>query len=106
MRVRPAIWVGAMLFLVAMTVASMSGRESNDPPAAEDQSVLTVQVTTPQVREWRDEILAHGSIAAWHEATVGAELDGLRLIDVRVDVGSRVAAGDLLARFDPTPIEA
>jgi HlyD family secretion protein len=106
MRVRPAIWVGAMLFLLATTIASMAARESNDAPAAAEQSVLTVQVTTPQVREWRDEVLANGSIVAWHEAVVGAELGGLRLIDVRVDVGSRVAAGDLLARFDTASVEA
>jgi RND family efflux transporter MFP subunit len=106
MRVRPQILVGAMLFLLATTLASMGARESNDAPAAEEQSVLTVQVTTPQVREWRDEVLANGSIVAWHEAVVGTELGGLRLTDVRVDVGSRVAAGDLLARFDTAPVAA
>lgn len=107
MRVRPAIWVGAMLFLLATTIASMSIRDNNDDaPAATDQSVLTVQVTKPQEREWRDEVLANGSIVAWHEAVIGAELGGLRLIDVRADVGSRVAAGDLLARFDTAPVAA
>ena len=106
MRVRPAIWVGAMLFLLATTIASMGVRDDNAAPAATEQSVLTVQVTTPLVREWRDEVLANGSIVAWHEAVVGAELGGLRLVEVRADVGSRVAAGDLLARFDTAPVEA
>lgn len=95
-----------MLFLVAIAVASTGGRGSSDAPVAREQSVLTVQVTTPREREWRDEVLAHGSIVPWHEAVIGAEASDLRLIDVRVDVGSRVAAGELLARFDPAPIEA
>lgn len=95
-----------MFFLLATAVASMGSRDDSSTPAAEEQSVLTVEVTTPRERTWRDEVLAHGSILAWHEAVIGAELGGLRLIDVRADVGSRVSAGDLLARFDPAPIEA
>src|SRR5512134_1298169 len=106
MRVRPAIWMGVMLFLLATAIGSMGVRDTSGAPAVNEQSVLTVKVTTPREREWRDEVLAHGSIVAWHEAVIGAELGDLRLIDVRVDVGSRVSAGDLLARFDPAPVEA
>ncbi|HEY0686872.1 MAG TPA: efflux RND transporter periplasmic adaptor subunit [Steroidobacter sp.] len=108
MRVRSAVWFGAASMLVAAIVAfaSIGVDQTDDPEATGEQTVLTVQTTMPQLREWRDEVVAHGSIVAWHEATIGAELGGLRLIDVRVDVGSRVVAGDLLARFDPAPIEA
>jgi HlyD family secretion protein len=95
-----------MLFLLATTIGSMGVRDNSDAPAAKEQSVLTVQVTTPREREWRDEVFGHGSIVAWHEAVIGAELGGLRLIDVRADVGSRVSTGDLLARFDSAPVEA
>lgn len=107
MRVRLAIWAGAALVVLstAIAIASINSGHSIDTTVTQ-QSVLTVQVTTPRVREWRDDILAHGSIAAWHEAAIGAELGGLRLIDVRVDVGIRVAAGELIARFDPEPIQA
>ncbi len=108
MRVHPAIWIGAMFFLLGTAIASIGGRETSDAPtpAAEEQSVLTVHVTSPRERQWRDEVRAHGSIAAWHEAVIGTELGGLRMIEVRVDIGSRVDAGELLARFDPAPVEA
>lgn len=106
MRARFGIWLGVASALVAATVAAAFVVRPEEAKALEEQPVLTVQVATPQLREWRDEIFAHGSIAAWHEATIGAELDGLRLIDIRVDVGSVVAAGELLARFDPAPVEA
>ena len=108
MRIRPAIWVGAASLLIATTVAiiCIGTGEADDAEVPGEQTVLTVQATTPHLREWRDEVVAHGNIAAWHEAVIGAELGGLRLIEVRVDVGSRVAAGELLARFDPAPIEA
>ena len=96
---------GSALVTMAVVVAIASDGTDAAAPAQE-QSVLTVQVITPRVREWRDDVLAHGSVVAWHEAAIGAELDGLRLIEVRADVGSRVAAGDLLARFDPAPVQA
>jgi len=107
MRSRLAIWSGAgvVVMVAAIAFASINSGKPDDA-AATEQSVLTVKVTTPSVREWRDDILAHGSIAAWHEAAIGAELGGLRLIDVRADVGSRVVAGELLALFDPAPIQA
>lgn len=103
---RPAIYIGVASVLVAAIVMMTRPGEAEDTEPAADQSVLTVQTISPQLAEWRDEVVAHGSIVAWHEATIGTELGGLRLIDVRVDVGSRVTAGELLARFDPAPIEA
>lgn len=108
MRVRPAICLGAASVLIAaiVVIAAMGDGAAEDATTAPGPTVLTVQTTTPHLKEWSDEVVAHGSIAAWHEAIIGAEPGGLRLIDVRVDVGSRVVAGDLLARFDPTPIEA
>ena len=107
MRVPPPIWLGATVLTSAIAaMASMGTDQADDAAAVGEQPVLSVQVITPRSREWRDEVLAHGSIVAWHEASVGAELGGLRLIDVRVDVGSRVAAGDVLARFDRAPVEA
>ena len=62
-----------MLFLLATTIGSMGVRDNSDAPVAKEQSVLTVQVTTPREKEWRDEVFGHGSIVAWHEAVIGAE---------------------------------
>lgn len=63
-----------MLFLLARTIASMGAREGNNAPAAAMPPVLTVQVTTPQARQRREEILANGSIVAWHDGVAEAEL--------------------------------
>lgn len=106
MRMRPAIYVGVASAMIAAIVVITGAGEAEDAEPAADQSVLTVQTTSPQLAQWQDEVVAHGSIVPWHEATIGTEIGGLRLIEVRVDVGSRVQAGELLARFDPAPIEA
>ena len=58
---------------------------------------LTVTVTTPQPARWPQVVAANGNIAAWQEASIGAEAQGLRLTDVRVNIGDRVKRGQVLA---------
>ena len=38
-------------------------------------------------------LAANGNVAAWQEASIGAESNGLRLTEVRVNVGDSVKAG-------------
>jgi HlyD family secretion protein len=42
-------------------------------------------------------ISANGNLAAWQEAIIGAEANGLKITEVRVNVGDRVQRGDVLA---------
>jgi len=63
------------------------------------KSSLTVTTVKPEVRVWSERVTASGSVTAWQEAIIGAEIGGLRLADVLVNVGDRVKKGELLARF-------
>lgn len=67
---------------------------------------LTVNLVTPQTQEWSAQITANGSIAAWQEAIIGAEIGGLRLDEVAVNVGDRVKRGQVLARMQRDVVEA
>jgi RND family efflux transporter MFP subunit len=67
---------------------------------------LTVTLEQPQTMTWPQVLQAHGSIAAWQEAQVGAELQGLKLVDVRVNVGDSVRRGDLLALLQSDTLRA
>ncbi len=51
-------------------------------------------------------IEATGAIEPWQEAVIGAQLSGLRLIEVRANVGDQVKRGQLLARFDAEMLDA
>jgi HlyD family secretion protein len=62
---------------------------------------LVVNVATPTRGELAERLGANGSIAAWQEASVGAEIAGLRLAEVLVDVGDR--PGPRWPRRRPTP---
>lgn len=72
-----------------------------DPGTASNRPVaLTVALVTPEPVKWADEISASGAISAWQEAVVSAEVSGLRLREINVDVGDQVTRGQVLARFD------
>jgi HlyD family secretion protein len=47
-----------------------------------------------------------GTLAAREEVLVGAEVDGLRIVTIAVDVGDRVTAGQVLARLDHAQLDA
>jgi RND family efflux transporter MFP subunit len=69
------------------------GTAQNAKPA------LTVTVVQPQPAQLAQVVSASGSIAAWQEASVGAEANGWRLAEVHVNVGDRVRRGQVLATF-------
>jgi RND family efflux transporter MFP subunit len=51
-------------------------------------------------------VQANGNIAAWQEASVGTEVNGLRLADVKVNVGDVVRKGQVLATFASAQVGA
>ena len=74
--------------------------------AAQPRPALTVRVAAPAPAELNVTLAANGNIAAWQEAIVGSESAGLRLSEVRVNVGDTVKRGQVLARFAPETIDA
>ena len=67
---------------------------------------LTVTTVRPQLGRLPIQLRANGNIAAWQEASIGAEANGLRLAELRVSIGDVVKAGQLLAIFDATSVQA
>jgi HlyD family secretion protein len=67
------------------------------PEAA--KPAMTVTVARPVQDALAMQLQANGSIGAWQEASVGAEVPGLRLAAVLVNVGDTVRKGQVLARF-------
>ncbi len=70
------------------------------------KAALTVTVTQPQRSLLATAVSANGNIAAWQEAIVGAESNGSRLAEVRVNVGDVVKQGQVLATFWPDLAQA
>ena len=57
---------------------------------AKIKAALTVTLVSPERSQWPRSLMANGTIAAWQEAVIGTEIGGLRLVDVRVNVGDVV----------------
>lgn len=72
------------------------------PPPA----VRSVSLVTPKTETWPDQIEAQGNIMPWQETRIGTEIGGLRLVSILANVGDIVKKGQVLARLNPTPVEA
>jgi HlyD family secretion protein len=73
-------------------------------PAA--KPAMTVTTAKPQTASLNLQLQANGNIAAWQEASVGAEVPGLRLATVNVNIGDVVKKGQVLASFARETSEA
>ncbi len=93
--------LSTVLFASAVPAADDKKAASAAPRAA-----LTVSVTQPQSATLPLRVVANGNIAAWQEASIGTEANGLRLAEVRVNVGDVVKRGQVLATFAPDTLLA
>ena len=67
---------------------------------------MTVTTTQPQRSSLAQTLPANGNITAWQEAIIGSESSGLRLNEVKAQVGDTVRKGQLLATFAADTIQA
>lgn len=74
-------------------------------PAQEPRAVLAVRTITPQRQQWVRHVRATGNIAPWQEVVVSAQVAGLRIIDLRAQVGDQVKKGQVLAMLDREQVE-
>lgn len=85
--------------LLLPLVLAACGDKAADSKAAAPKPALTVTTTTPTQAMLPVTLPANGNLAAWQEASIGAEAGGLRIAEVNVGIGDRVRRGQVLARF-------
>ena len=102
---KSGVWAWAGVWVLAGVAGAASAAEDSKTPSTAKPS-LTVNVTTPQATNWAQKISANGNLAAWQEAMVGAEANGLKITEVRVNVGDRVQRGDVLATLQADTLRA
>jgi RND family efflux transporter MFP subunit len=87
-------------------VASSSRANGGDKDAAQPKPALTVTTERPAAASLPVSLAANGNVAPWQEAVIGSESGGLRLSDVRVNVGDIVRKGQVLAVFAAESVNA
>lgn len=97
---------GGALLATSSSQAAPEAQAASSAPTGGPRPALAVTLTQPSRAPLRLRLPANGNVAAWQEAIVGAESNGLRLADVRVNVGDSVRAGQVLATFAPETVQA
>jgi RND family efflux transporter MFP subunit len=107
----------ASVLAAVMLIAALSGplraqdkaaadKPAADKPAAAVKPSLSVAPVLPATVSLPIRLTSNGSVAAWQEAILGAEVNGLRLSEVRANVGDQVKKGQVLAVFNRDSVAA
>jgi RND family efflux transporter MFP subunit len=89
-----------------LAIISSKTQAADAPKAVAPKAALTVTTTQAVPSQLPIKLSANGNIAAWQEASIGSEANGLRLLEVRVAVGDSVRQGQVLARFNSETLQA
>lgn len=94
--------------VVCMPSLGMAQDKAAAPAAApaKTRAALTVQATSPVAASMPVTLPVSGNVAAWQEASIGSEASGLRVAELRADVGDTVRKGDVLARLADDTVRA
>ena len=91
----PAVILGVLAAVSAtILIASTDSFAADDKKAGPVKPALTVTTTRPAAVKLPIKLAANGNVVAWQEAIIGSESGGLRLTEVRVNVGDVVMARD------------
>lgn len=98
-RVTALAAVTSMVLLLVGCGDDAAKQAKSDAKATAARPALTVALAIPQQTNWPQTLAANGNVMAWQEAIIGAELSGLRVTEVLVNVGDSVKRGQPLARI-------
>ena len=84
----------------AAWIAGANKTKAEPVAPAVSRPALTVRTTTLRDAHWGRTLTAEGSILPWQEAVISAQVQGVRLAEVRVSIGDHVKQGDVLVTLD------
>lgn len=87
------VLAGVMFFPPASSAAEQAAPAVSRP-------ALTVRTTTLREEKWARTLSANGSIVPWQEAVISAQVQGLRIAEVKVGIGDQVQQGQVLVTLD------
>jgi HlyD family secretion protein len=75
------------------------------PAAANNDAALTINVAKVELQDFTRFLSVNGTINAWQEVIIAAEVGGYRVEEVQVDVGDYVNKGQQLVRLSTALLE-
>ena len=113
--IRPAVLVlvvasvltlAALSFFATRSQAADATKPGEASKSSAAKAALTVSLIQPKSSMLTIKLAANGSVAAWQEASVGAEANGLRVAELHANVGDLVKRGQVLATFAAESVQA
>lgn len=98
--------LASVVTLAALGLFATRSLAADAAKPAAGKPALTVALAQPKSSMLTIKLSANGSVAAWQEASVGAEANGLRVAELHAQVGDRVTRGQLLASFAAESVNA
>jgi HlyD family secretion protein len=100
--------LGFAVAAAGLLLATSSASVAQDAPktSASPKASMTVTTTKPSQSALPLRLAANGNIAAWQDASVASESGGLKLQEVRVNVGDNVKRDQVLAVFAADSVQA
>jgi len=105
----PAVRAPAIGLLARLGVPDVAGPANAnlpDPELTRRRLAPAVTVTRARAQTFVDRLFVSGTVVARDEALVGAQIDGLRIVELLAEDGDRVARGQVLARLDRSQLDA
>ena len=96
----------AVIVIAVVVVVVLRGGKNSQAVTDEIRPALTVTTVVPSTEKWPQQVKASGSVLAWQEAIIGAEVGGVRLVEMHANVGDRVKKGEELARLSDETLSA
>lgn len=88
------------LLAITLALGLSACSKPQETTLAAPKAALNVETVHPEVWQVAPRVLSQGGVFAWQEASIGAEVGGLRVTEVLVNVGDRVRKGQVLARLN------
>lgn len=106
MKRRLSLAAASAAVVLALSACGGKGADASASPAAAGSAALAVGLVQVAAAPIMDAVTVSGQVAAWQEMPLGVELSGLRVAEVRVEVGARVRRGDVLLTLDARTLDS
>lgn len=105
-----ALWTTIIVTVVIIAGVLLFMFSHNKPveKAADPLStaVLTVKTSKAELKRTPRHLSVNGSVSAWDPLNIGAEVQGLRIDDIKVEEGDQVRKGQVLASLNSSVLKA
>jgi RND family efflux transporter MFP subunit len=101
--IRAGVVLAAVL---ALSACGGGGQQAAAKSSPTPSTALTVELAQVVSAPLARSVTVSGAVAAWQDMQLGVELSGLRIADVKVEVGDRVRRGDVLVTLDARTLDS